>query len=93
MRLSADGRLQNTAAASFLPGDEHLGRQAADIVFTIDEKPHALFKREGNDLVYTHRLPLVDALAGTTLSLTHLDGEQIRIPINEVGTARQRKSW
>jgi DnaJ homolog subfamily B member 4 len=32
-------------------GDEHPGREAADIVFQIDEKPHSTFKREGNDLV------------------------------------------
>ncbi len=40
-------------------GDERPGREAADIIFMIDEKPHPQFKREGNDLVYTHRVPLV----------------------------------
>jgi DnaJ family protein B protein 4 len=67
-------------------GDERPGREAADIIFMIDEKPHPQFKREGNDLVYTHRLPLVDALAGTTIQLTHLDGSPVRIPVDEVIT-------
>ena len=118
-------------------GDEHPGREAADIIFQIDEKPHATFKREGNDLVssgcqlgcgplmccpatsdhgrepfwaqpgkrlrmrrcvlhcltshcacpqvYTHRLPLVDALSGTTVQLQHLDGSPIKVPVDEVG--------
>lgn len=53
-------------------------------MFVIHEKPHPTFKREGNDLVYTHRLPLVDALAGTTLNIPHLDGSTVRIPVDEV---------
>jgi hypothetical protein len=35
--------------------------------------------------VYTHRLPLVDALSGTTVQLQHLDGSPIKIPVDEVG--------
>lgn len=67
-------------------GDEHPGREAADIVFQIDEKPHPTFKRDGNDLIYTHRLPLVDALSGTTVQLQGLDGSPIRVPVDEVIT-------
>lgn len=36
-------------------GDENPGRIASDIVFVLQEKPHPLFKRDGNDLIYTHR--------------------------------------
>lgn len=36
-------------------GDENPGRIAADIVFVLQEKAHPLFRRDGNDLVYTHR--------------------------------------
>jgi hypothetical protein len=36
-------------------GDENPGRIAADIIFVLQEKPHPHFKREGNDLIYTHR--------------------------------------
>ena len=43
-----------------------------------------MFKREGNDLVYTARLPLADALCGTTVNLTHLDGRPVSIPVQEV---------
>ncbi len=67
-----------------LSGDEQPGQGVADVVFIIDEKPHPHFKRDGNDLVYTHRLPLVEALSGTELQIPHLDGKTISLPVNEV---------
>lgn len=67
-------------------GDEQPGQGASDVVFVIDEKPHPLFKREGNDLIYTHRLPLVEALSGTELKIPHLDGKTISLPIDEVNS-------
>ncbi|GAA5916323.1 hypothetical protein JCM5296_007029 [Sporobolomyces johnsonii] len=54
-----------------------------DMVFVIEEKPHPTFKRDGDDLVYTEKIPLVDALSGpagggsTAKTVTHLDGRTI----------------
>ncbi|XP_016475367.1 uncharacterized protein LOC107797036 isoform X2 [Nicotiana tabacum] len=45
-------------------GDERPGTLPADIVFSIDEKTHPLFKREGDDLVLGVEVPLVQALTG-----------------------------
>ncbi|CAL9093875.1 unnamed protein product [Musa acuminata var. zebrina] len=45
----------------------------ADIVFIIDEKPHDVFTREGNDLIATHKISLVEALTGYTVQLTTPD--------------------
>ncbi|XP_010916015.1 uncharacterized protein [Elaeis guineensis] len=56
----------------------------ADIVFVIDEKPHDVFVREGNDLVTTQKISLVEALTGYTVHLTALDGRSLTIPINSV---------
>lgn len=41
-------------------GDQSLDQNKipADIVFTIRDKPHPLYKREGSDLRYTARLTL-----------------------------------
>lgn len=39
-------------------GDQTQGKIPADIVFTIRDKPHALYKREGSDVRYTARLTL-----------------------------------
>ncbi|KAJ1685013.1 hypothetical protein LUZ63_016403 [Rhynchospora breviuscula] len=56
----------------------------ADIIFYIDEKPHDVFTREGNDLVMTHKISLLEALTGCTVQLTTLDGRKLMIPIKAV---------
>lgn len=72
-------------------GDENLGRIAADIVFVLKEKAHPTFKRDGNDLIYTHRLPLSEALCGTVIQLQTLDGRPLSIPIQEVISPQTEK--
>ncbi len=59
---------------------------AADLMFVIDEKPHPVYKRDGNDLVVTKKIPLTDALAITTFSLTALDGRRLSFNLPEVFT-------
>lgn len=56
----------------------------ADIVFIIDEKPHDVFSREGNDLVMTQKISLVEALTGYTAYITTLDGRSLTLPISSV---------
>ncbi|CAM6020226.1 unnamed protein product [Sphagnum balticum] len=68
-------------------GNEHPNQiAAADLVFMIDEKPHPVYKRDGNDLVMTKKIPLMDALTGTTFSLTALDGRTLCFNLPEVIT-------
>lgn len=66
-------------------GNEQPGVIPADIVFIIDEKPHPLFKRpDGNDLIFTQKISLVEALTGYTVHLTTLDGRSLTRPINTI---------
>ncbi|KAG6473053.1 dnaJ homolog subfamily B member 4-like [Zingiber officinale] len=65
-------------------GNERPNMIPADIIFIIDEKPHPVFTREGNDLVAVQTLSLVEALTGYTVDLTTLDGRSLTIPINNV---------
>ncbi|PON92244.1 Terminal organelle assembly protein [Trema orientale] len=65
-------------------GNEQRGVIPADLVFIIDEKPHGVFKRDGNDLVLTQKISLVEALTGYTVQLTTLDGRNLTIPINSI---------
>ena len=65
--------------------------KAADVVFVITEKPHSLFRREGSDLYYSHRLLLVDALCGTNFIITHLDGRKLPITVNDVAGPNSQK--
>lgn len=65
-------------------GNEAPNVIAADIVFIIDEKRHDVFTREGNDLVTSQKISLVEALTGYTARLTTLDGRSLTITINSV---------
>ncbi|KFK38278.1 hypothetical protein AALP_AA3G093400 [Arabis alpina] len=65
-------------------GNEQRGIIPSDLVFIVDEKPHAVFKRDGNDLVITQKIPLVEALTGYTVQVATLDGRTITVPVNNV---------
>ncbi|KAL7166239.1 hypothetical protein ACSBR2_037005 [Camellia fascicularis] len=65
-------------------GNEQLNQLAADLVFVIDEKPHSIFTRDGNDLIMNHRVTLAEALGGTTVSLTTLHGHNLSIPVTDL---------
>ncbi|MBA0878308.1 hypothetical protein Goshw_027196, partial [Gossypium schwendimanii] len=55
-------------------GNEQPNQLPADLVSVIDEKPYDLYKRDGNDLIVNKRVSLAEALGGTTINLTTLDG-------------------
>jgi DnaJ homolog subfamily B member 4 len=65
-------------------GNEAPNMKAADIVFILDEKPHDVFTRDGNDLVVTEKISLVEALIGYTARVTTLDGRSLSLPINSI---------
>lgn len=65
-------------------GNEQPNVIPADLVFIIDEKPHSVFTRDGNDLIVTQKISLAEALTGYTVHLTTLDGRSLNIPINNV---------
>ncbi|KAL6850252.1 hypothetical protein ACP4OV_020879 [Aristida adscensionis] len=65
-------------------GNEAPNMTPADIVFIIEEKPHEVFTREGNDLIITEKISLVEALTGCTVRVSTLDGRNVSIPINSV---------
>jgi len=45
--------------------------------------PDEHFRREGNDLVYTHSLTLEDAIRGLPVTIQTLDGRTLRFQVNE----------
>ncbi|CAI9301504.1 unnamed protein product [Lactuca saligna] len=67
-------------------GNEQRGVIPSDLVFIIDEKPHPVFKRDGNDLVCTQKISLAEALTGYTAQISTLDGRNLTVPINAVIT-------
>ncbi|XVF09162.1 hypothetical protein REPUB_Repub07fG0067900 [Reevesia pubescens] len=65
-------------------GNEEPGIIPADVIFVIEEKPHSLYKRDGNDLVVNQEITLLEALTGKTLDLITLDGRNLMIPLNDI---------
>ncbi|XP_062116407.1 uncharacterized protein LOC133830451 [Humulus lupulus] len=65
-------------------GNQEPGVIPADLIFVVDEKPHAVYKRDGNDLVLNQEITLLEALTGKSLDLTTLDGRNLMIPLTEI---------
>ncbi|KDP32284.1 hypothetical protein JCGZ_13209 [Jatropha curcas] len=65
-------------------GNEQINQLPADLMFVIDEKPHNTYKRDGNDLIINQRISLAEALGGTTVNLTTLDGRNLSIPVHDI---------
>ncbi|KAE8124101.1 hypothetical protein FH972_019011 [Carpinus fangiana] len=65
-------------------GNQEPGVIPADVIFMVDEKLHALYKRDGNDLVVNQEITLLEALTGKTLDLTTLDGRSLMIPLTDI---------
>jgi hypothetical protein len=62
--------------------DEHPGVTPGDVVFVLNEAPHAIFKRKGADLYVERSISLVEALCGFELEIKHLDGRTLIVRSN-----------
>lgn len=65
-------------------GNQEPGTSPSDLTLVIDEKPHDVFKRQGNDLVTNQTISLLEALTGKTLNLTTLDGRNITLSVTNI---------
>ncbi|XAR65138.1 hypothetical protein NMG60_11009117 [Bertholletia excelsa] len=65
-------------------GNQEMGMAPGDLVFVVEEKPHPIFKRDGNDLVVNKRISLLEALTGKTIDLVTLDGRNLSVPVTDI---------
>ncbi|KAG7560046.1 HSP40/DnaJ peptide-binding [Arabidopsis thaliana x Arabidopsis arenosa] len=65
-------------------GNEEPGIIPADIIFVVEEKPHPVYTRDGNDLLVNQEITLLEALTGKTVNLITLDGRTLMIPLTEI---------
>jgi len=73
-------------------GNQKPNMEPGPVVYTVAALKHDVFARSGDDLVYTATLPLIDALCGTALKITTLDGRVLSIPVVDiVKTGSQKK--
>ncbi|KAI1462292.1 DnaJ-domain-containing protein [Annulohypoxylon moriforme] len=59
-------------------GDQEEGGKQ-DLHFIVEEKPHPLFIRDGDDLIHTIDLDLKEALTGWRRTVTTIDGKQLNV--------------
>jgi len=64
-------------------GDVRPGIEPADMIFVIKEQPHAYFKRERENLYYTAKINLSQALRGVKIGIPHLDGNTRQVVIQD----------
>ncbi|KAF8043351.1 hypothetical protein BT93_A1632 [Corymbia citriodora subsp. variegata] len=78
------GWKEGTKITFFEKGNKQPNIIPSDLVFIIDEKPHNVFTRNGNDLIVTKNISMAEGLTGLTVHLTTLDDRSLTIPINNV---------
>ncbi|XP_075652061.1 uncharacterized protein LOC142622476 [Castanea sativa] len=65
-------------------GDEKPLYLPADIIFSIDEKRHPLFTRDGDDLEIGVEVPLLSALTGCTISVPLFRGDKMTLSFDDI---------
>ena len=65
-------------------GDILINKPKQDIHFIIEEKPHPVFNRKGDDLRIIINLNLKEALCGTEKEITTLDGKNLKFAIKNI---------
>lgn len=53
-----------------------------DIHFIIEEKPHEIFKRDGDNLIHTATISLKEALTGWSRIIPTIDGKQLKVDVS-----------
>lgn len=80
LEVHVDKGMQHSQKITFQgEADEAPDTVTGDIVFVLQLKEHAKFKRKNDDLFVEHTLNLTEALCGFQFILTHLDGRQLLI--------------
>ena len=59
-------------------GNQCNDKLVGDLIVTISEVPHATLRRDGDNLIYRHKISLSDALSMQVVEFKTLDGEIIK---------------
>jgi DnaJ-class molecular chaperone len=64
--------------------DEAVGHIAGDLIFIVQQIPHAHFSRQGDDLYTSIEITLLESLVGFSKSFDHVDGHQVTVTKSDV---------
>ena len=62
-----------------------------DLVVTIEQEEHESIRRNGDDLIYRHKISLADALSISVVDFVTLDEERIKYRPDEIITPELKK--
>ncbi len=65
-------------------GEAVKGGLAGDLYIKVHVKPHALFRKEGANLIMNLPIKLTDALLGTTVSVTTIDDKTLEVKVPQM---------
>ena len=71
-------------------GHQHPDKQNGDVIIAINELPHPIYKRSGQNIIVEKKISLIDALTGFKFSLKGLDGKTRTIKCSKV---IDKKEW
>ena len=78
LEVQIDKGMKNNQKITFQgEADQKPGILPGDVVFVIQQKEHKVFKRKNDDLLIQQKIPLVEALCGTSFVVNHLDGRKL----------------
>ncbi|XP_038220589.1 dnaJ homolog subfamily A member 2-like [Zerene cesonia] len=60
-------------------GDQQPDTEPGDVIIVLQQKPHDVFQRSGDDLIIKHDISLTEALCGFEFVVKHLDGRDLLI--------------
>lgn len=60
-------------------GDQEPGLEPGDVIIVLDQKEHAIFQRQGNNLLMKLEIKLVEALCGFKKAIRTLDNRMLLI--------------
>jgi len=72
-------------------GNRHSSTLTGDLVVTIEQETHDSLSRQGDDLIYRHKISLADALTLSVIDFETLDGEKIKYRPDEIISPQLKK--
>ncbi|MFN9908137.1 MAG: DnaJ C-terminal domain-containing protein, partial [bacterium] len=70
----------------FSKGNEAEGHNPSALVIKFKQTSHSNYNRKGNDLIYTHKITLEEALLSQPVKIKALDGRVIIVTVDEIIT-------
>ena len=78
------GIIEGTRLSFNEAGDQCPTRTSADIVFTVCDKPHKIFRRDNWDLHMHHEVNLKEALVGFKLLIKTIDDRKVEVLVTDI---------